>query len=681
MKNEQNRKFVNQLAGSSSPYLLQHAGNPVNWHPWSENIFAKAQIQNKLVLVSIGYSACHWCHVMEHESFEDEQVARLMNEKFICIKVDREEHPDVDHYFMTAVHLMGVQGGWPLNVIALPDGKPIWGGTYFRKEIWMKNLDGIADFYSQNPVKTVDYAKELKNAIEQAALVSGNESEWINNNSITIAAVENWKSAFDMKLGGRVGSPKFPMPVNLDFLLRFGIINNDSQALQFVETTLVKMARGGIYDQLGGGFARYSVDEYWKVPHFEKMLYDNAQLISVYSKAFSQYKNSEFKNVVYETVDFIERELMHESGAFYSSLDADSEGEEGRFYVWTAEELRKIAGAEFKLLAAYFQIDKKGFWENGKNILIRDGSDETFAAENHLSVQELNEKTGNFKNLLFAERSKRIRPGLDDKTLTSWNALTITALAEAFKSFGDNRFLQLALKNAAFLVENVMLENGKLFHSWKSENSSINGFLEDYVFVTEAFIALFEISGNVNYLKIAMLVFDYSKAHFFDEKSGLFYFSEKQEKTVLSNFFQNEDNVIPAANSVMANNLHQLYVLLGIPEFLQMAEKMLSHSQGFEKYPMAYANWGNLLLKITHPFIEIVICGPGAENMSMQVRQLNLPNSICVFSEKPNELPLFQGRFRENTCLIYICRNGACRLPVETLEEARQEIELVLQNG
>lgn len=623
--NKMEHQYTNELINSTSPYLLQHAHNPVNWQPWSDEIILQSKKENKLILVSIGYSACHWCHVMEHECFENTTVAKVMNENFVCIKVDREERPDVDHYYMTAVQLMQQQGGWPLNVIALPDGRPIWGGTYFPKETWMKQLLAITDFYKKNKVQTEEYAASLQNGIEQTSLTDEIENEIPLNAQLLEQGVNGWKQRFDTENGGRIGTPKFPMPVNLDFLLYYGFMKKDKTALEFVETTLEKMARGGIYDQIGGGFARYSVDNKWKVPHFEKMLYDNGQLIRIYSRGFQQFRNEEFKTVVYETVDFLERELMDETGAFYSSLDADSEGEEGKFYVWNKVELKAILKDDFDLFSNYFNVNTKGFWENENYILLRDESDINFAQNYNLSKIELRGKIKYCKNILLKERSKRVRPGLDDKTLTSWNALVIQGLVDAFIAFQDDRFLKLALKNAGFLRENVIQQNGKIFHNWKKGKASVNGFLEDYSLVIQSFLSLFEVTGDEEWLTVSERLTDYSFNHFYDEKSGLFYFSEKDNNSVVTNHFQNEDNVIPAANSVMANNLHLLYLLLGRPEYRTIAEKMLQHVEPqFSRYPMAYANWGNLILKKT---------------------------------------------------MIYVCRDGVCHLPHENPKKALEIID------
>ena len=673
---------TNSLINSSSPYLLQHAHNPVNWNHWNESIFEQAKMQDKLILVSIGYSACHWCHVMEHESFEDEQVAKIMNDNFICVKVDREERPDVDHYYMTAVQLMQQQGGWPLNVIAMPDGRPIWGGTYFPKVNWMKNLQAIDDFYRQNRSQTEEYASSLQHGIEQASLITQSKDEVVIDFGLLENAVNGWKQKFDMENGGRKGAPKFPMPVNLDFLLYYGFEKKDKMVLQYVETTLLKMARGGIYDQIGGGFARYSVDELWKVPHFEKMLYDNGQLLSIYSKAYQQFGDEEFKTVVYETADFIKCELMDTSDAFYSSLDADSEGEEGKFYVWNTSELKRILNGDFELFALYFNVNKKGFWEKGNSILLRDTSDKMFAEKNNLTVDELHKKIANWKNMVLKTRAERVRPGLDDKTLISWNALVIQGLVDATIAFGDKSFLELALMNATFIKENVMKSNGKIFHSWKKGKSSIDGFLEDYTLVIQSFISLFEITGDEQWLHISEKLSEYCFIHFYDAASGLFYFSEKESNSVVTNHFQNEDNVIPAANSVMANNLHKLNLINGKPQYLEIAKRML-HSiiPQFANYPMAFANWGTFILKITEPFYEVAVLGEKSEEVLNEMQSGYHPNILWIFSKSESKIPILSNRMVPGKTLVYVCKEGICQLPVETAKQAIEIVKASMKNN
>jgi uncharacterized protein len=662
---------TNALIHSSSPYLLQHAHNPVNWHPWDEQLLKKAQDENKLLLVSIGYSACHWCHVMEHESFEDEEVAGLMNEHFVCIKVDREERPDVDHYYMAAVHLMGQQGGWPLNVIALPDGRPVWGGTYFPKENWMKNISAVAHFWRENKTKTTEYAESLQQGIHQASLTAKVDNVYSVSAPLIDRAVDGWKNHFDTENGGRNGYPKFPMPVNLDFLMYYGFVKNDRQVLAFVKLTLEKMARGGIYDQVGGGFARYSVDEKWKVPHFEKMLYDNGQLLSLFSKGYQLFKSNELKTVVYETAEFILRELTDDSGAFWSSLDADSEGEEGKFYVWKKNELKNLLKDDFALFSKYFNVNSVGFWEKGNYILLRDRSDEDFAPENNMELPELKKKVQQWKNHLLKERENRKRPGLDDKTLASWNALVIQGLVDAFKAFNDDRFLKPALGNARFIQSSMMEPDGHLFHTWKKDKSRVNGFLEDYALVIQAFISLFEVTGSVEWLGAAKQLFNYSYTRFYDSDSGLFYFSERNADQVVTNHFQNEDNVIPAANSVMANNLHKLSLILGNPQYLVQAKKMLQHiTPQFPKYPQAFANWGQVMLKMAESSFEVVVCGSEAEMKIREMQAYFRPDVLWAFSKGKSSIPVLKDRFTHGKTLIYVCRDGSCQLPVEEVEDA-----------
>jgi uncharacterized protein YyaL (SSP411 family) len=676
------KKYTNALIHSSSPYLLQHAHNPVNWQPWSGEITEQAQKENKLILVSIGYAACHWCHVMEHESFEDEQVAGVMNNNFICVKVDREERPDVDHYYMTAVRLMRRQGGWPLNVIVLPDGRPVWGGTYFPRETWMNDISAIAAFYRKNKEQTEEYAENLQKGIEQVSIINEPENVLPANSKIIENAVNEWGKRFDYEHGGRAGAPKFPMPVNLDFLLYYGFIKDDKSVRGFIKATLEKMARGGIYDQAGGGFARYSVDEYWKVPHFEKMLYDNGQLLSIYAKGYQQFRSDEFKTVVYETVDFIERELMDGTGAFYSSLDADSEGEEGKFYVWDPRELKEIIGDDFDLFSKYYNVNSKGLWEPGKTILLRDGTDAGFVSKNNLTENELQGKKKSWKEKLMKVRSERVRPGLDDKTLTSWNALVIQGLIDAYKAFSEKHFLELSLKNAGFIQNNVLTETGKLFHSWKKGKSSVNGFLEDYALLIQAFLSLFEVTGDEKWLNLGHTLVETTFQHFYDEQSGMFYFSEKGSARAITNHFQTEDNVIPAANSVMANNLHKLYLILGKPEYLTVVKKMVQRVvSNFSNYPMGYANWGTLMLKIYEPHFEVVVCGNGSEMLLKEIRQDFSPNIIGLFSTNESEVPVFKNRFKNGENLIYVCREGACKLPVKSVDEAKILLEVNTWNG
>ncbi len=386
---------TNALINETSPYLLQHAHNPVNWYPWGEEALQKAKEEGKLIIVSIGYSSCHWCHVMEHESFEDSVVAQLMNDHFISIKVDREERPDIDHIYMTAVHLLNQQGGWPLNCIALPDGRPIWGGTYFPKVQWMDALQQVSAYYRDNPEKTLEYAESLAEGIRQNSIYQVEEDPVLLDHEALHTVFQGWTRQFDKNNGGNMGAPKFPMPVNLEALLHYGIQYKDQSILDHVDLTLTNMARGGIYDQVGGGFSRYSVDPIWKVPHFEKMLYDNAQLIGLYSRAYQVFGNETYRQVVQQSIEFLKREMVSGQGAFFSALDADSEGEEGKYYIWSKDELEQLLGGDFDLFSEYYNVNATGLWENNRYILYRTSDPKEFASE---------------RGLEYSSFLKRIRP-------------------------------------------------------------------------------------------------------------------------------------------------------------------------------------------------------------------------------------------------------------------------------
>jgi len=517
-------KYTNHLINESSPYLLQHAHNPVDWYPWGEEALKKAKDENKILLISIGYAACHWCHVMEHESFENEEVAKLMNEYFVPIKVDREERPDIDQIYMSAVQLMTGSGGWPLNCFALPDGRPFYGGTYFPKQNWLTILQKVYDEYKTNPAKVEEFANKLTTGVKQSELISYNSQAPAFSISLLDETVEKWANNFDNKEGGPNRAPKFPIPNNYHFLLRYYYHKQDQEILDHVLLTLNKMAFGGIYDQLGGGFARYSTDKVWKAPHFEKMLYDNGQLVSLYSEAYQLTKDPLYKQIVYETIEFIQRELTSPEFGFYSSLDADSEGEEGKFYVWTRNELEEILGDDESLFSEYYNVTYNGNWEHYNNILLRKKTDKQFADKHKISVKELRQKLTSAKEAVFKVRSKRIRPGLDDKILTEWNALMLKGYVDAYRAFNDDKFLKIALKNAKFIVENMM-DGSRLDRNFKNGKSTINGYLSDYSFTIEAFIALYEATFDEAWLMKAKELMDYAIKHFYDAGSNMFYFT------------------------------------------------------------------------------------------------------------------------------------------------------------
>lgn len=667
----QSENYTNELIHETSPYLLQHAHNPVNWQPWGEKALNQAKSENKLLLISIGYSACHWCHVMEHESFEDTEVARVMNQYFICIKIDREERPDIDHIYMTAVQLLTGRGGWPLNSIALPDGRPIWGGTYFLKDSWIEALEAVSGFYAENPKKTEEYAAKMHRGIEQNSLISVSNSQANLDPLLLPALLSKWGNQFDTKHGGTKGAPKFMLPNNWQFLLRAGYQFQDKTILDQVKLTLQKMAFGGLYDQIGGGFARYSTDEMWKVPHFEKMLYDNAQLLGLYANAFKIEPNPNYKQVVEETVGFLKRELFSPENGFYSALDADSEGEEGKFYVWTKPELKQILGVDFDLFSEYFNVNSLGFWEHNQYILLRTEENESFAASHQLQEEELEAKLKNWKSLLLAEREKRVRPGLDDKILASWNAMTITGLLSCYNALGENEYLELAVKNAIFLKSKMIGSDGCLRHSYKNYQAKINGFLEDYAFVIEAFIAIFECTGEKCWLDEAASLTEITFTEFYDSEKSFFSFTSTGQKDLITRTYEIHDNVIPASNSVMAKNLFRLSYLLERPEYLTTAKKMLDLVSGnMTDYPSGYSNWSQLMLNITGNHFEVAIVGENALNLLTKLQKNYLPQVVFCAGTSENTLPLLANRFVAGDTLIYICQDNNCQLPVRTVEEA-----------
>ncbi len=665
--------FTNALINETSPYLLQHAHNPVNWYPWGEEAFQKAREEGKLVIVSIGYSSCHWCHVMEHESFEDSVVAQLMNDQFVSIKVDREERPDIDHIYMTAVQMLNQQGGWPLNCIALPDGRPIWGGTYFPKEQWMDALRQVSQYYRDNPEKTLQYATELAEGIRQNSIYQGEEEHQLIETGELHQLVRNWSGQMDMEYGGNTGAPKFPMPVNLEFLLHYGVQYGDSGVLDYVDLTLTSMARGGIYDQVGGGFSRYSVDPLWKVPHFEKMLYDNAQLIGLYSHAYQVFGKEIYGRVVRQSIEFLKREMRSPQGAFYSALDADSEGEEGRYYVWKPDELRELLKSDFGLFSSYYQVNETGLWEDGKYILFRASEPRQFAVEQNLDPLEFLQKVDQWNQVLLEARSRRVPPGLDDKSLTSWSALMISGLTQAYRALGDREYLDLAIASATLIRDELWSEEEGLYRNFKDGRHSIPGFHPDYALFIEACLDLYESTLDTGWLDLAMDLTRVSDARFFDEGSGMYMYNPLDAEVLITNNVETRDNVIPSSNSVMAHNLFRLGHMVAEKEHLDRAASMLRQMTGqLTQYPQGFANWGRLMLKEMNPYYEIAVVGPGAGAVIGQLATEYLPHALLVGSAEGGELPLIRDRFTSGKTRIFVCQDNVCQLPVEDPADAKR---------
>ena len=669
-------QYTNELINETSPYLLQHAHNPVNWRAWNSETLQKAKEEKKLMVISIGYSACHWCHVMEKESFEDSTVAVTMNKHFVAVKVDREERPDVDQIYINAVQLMTGSAGWPLNVITLPDGRPVWGGTYFKKDAWINSLEKIEKIYQENPQKLIDYATQLEEGIKSMDLISVNTNELNFTNFPSDSIVEKWSDSFDYKYGGPNRSPKFMMPNNLEYLLRHGIQYNNEKLLNYVYVTLDQIAYGGVYDHVGGGFARYSTDSRWHVPHFEKMLYDNAQLVSLYSKAYQITKKPLYKEVVLETLEFIKRKMTNSEGAFYSSLDADSltkegELEEGAYYVFNKNELKLILEDDFSLFSEYYNINSYGKWEKENYVLIRRKSDILITDEFSISQIELEQKKKNWKNKLRAYRDNREKPRLDDKTLTSWNALMIKGYVEAFKTFQIQAYLTEALKNAQFIIENQLQSNGALNHNYKDGQSNINGYLEDYATLIDAFISLHEVTLDEKWIRLSKKLTDYTYENFYNQENSMFYFTSKKDEKLVARSFEYRDNVIAASNSIMAKNLFILSHHLDNEKYLNTSSKMLHNVHPeIETYPSGYSNWLDLTENYKNKYYEIVVVGKDANSKIKELNTSYLPNALVAGSSKESTKPLLKYRYIDDETLIYVCVNNSCKLPVSEASEA-----------
>ena len=669
--------FTNSLIKETSPYLLQHAHNPVNWHPFSAKIFEIAKAENKPILISIGYSACHWCHVMEHESFEDSEVANIMNENFINIKVDREERSDVDILYMQAVQLMTGRGGWPLNCFVLPDGRPFYGGTYFRKTQWIEVLNNLINLYKLESNKVLEYAEALTNGIKQAELIStSNKIDTLLTKELIQLSVKKWKTQLDDENGGPNKSPKFPMPCNYQFLLRYAILEKDNTLLNQVNLTLKKMAFGGIYDQLHGGFSRYSTDIIWKVPHFEKMLYDNAQLISLYTEAYNLTKNPLYKEIACDTLQFIENEWYKAEGYFYSAYDADSDGEEGKFYVWNQLDLKDLLGENFDVFSDYFEINDKGYWEHGNYILMRSENQIQLLTKFNLTKNELDHIILTCKNSLKQEAKSRLKPSLDDKTITSWNALICSAYCKAYLSFGEIKYKEIALTSINFITSQLTLVDGKLYRTYKNKCAKIDGFLEDYAFTIEALINVYLISQNQEFLNKAYNLCELTLSLFQNKESDFLFYTNNLSTDLILKTTEISDNVIPSSNSQMAHNLFMLGNYFGNTEWINRSKKMLSNLlEEFKNYGAGYSHWGSLALCYSYPFKEISIVGKHVNENLIQLYKHGVTNAIFTVSETNSDLPFLKNRYVENQTLFYVCENNTCYSPTKSLAETILQLE------
>ncbi len=667
---------MNQLAHESSPYLLQHAKNPVDWYPWNDEALARAQEEDKMIIVSVGYAACHWCHVMEHESFEDSTVAALMNEHFISIKVDREERPDIDNIYMTACQLSSQRGcGWPLNAFALPDGRPVWAGTYFPKDQWLRILQNFIDEKANNRDQLEEYAAQLTQGIQSTEnLVKVSSASALDPDQIRRWNLEMYE-LIDFRRGGRKGAPKFAMPGMFEYLLEQNQYAQDPKALEAVEALTDNMASGGIYDQVGGAFARYSVDSQWMVPHFEKMLYDNGQLLSLYAHAYQLNGNKDYLRIIDQTIGFMQDEWMHESGGFYSSYDADSEGEEGKYYVWSYEELENhIPQEHFDAFVDYYNIRKTGNWE-GHNILHADQPLDQIAKKHGFTATDLRSAFDGSLKSLKELRTSRVKPGLDEKILSSWNGLAITGLVDAYRATQKSEYLELAKRCAAFVRKDMIKKDHSLYRNHKDGKSVINGFLDDYANIIRAWIQLYQVTYDKNWLDEGNLMMQYCIDNFVDEETDMFYYTDKNNPELIARKYEVMDNVIPGSNSVMAHNLYDLGTYLDLQEYKDQARQMLDNVMPELSQSTFFYNWCRLYLRLLHPVFEVAVVGPEAEQMTRDLQRNYQGDVLFLGSKAEGELSLLEGKYQEGMTMIYVCQNKVCKLPVDNVEAASEVLK------
>jgi uncharacterized protein YyaL (SSP411 family) len=670
-------KYTNDLVNETSPYLLQHAHNPVNWYAWNETSLQKAKEEDKPILVSIGYSACHWCHVMERESFENEQIAQVMNAYFVNVKIDREERPDIDHIYMDAVQAMTGSGGWPLNVFLTPDLKPFYGGTYFppqrafNRSSWKEVLLAVAKAYQE---KRNEITQQAENLIEH--LLSANNFTSANQilsigQETTQAIAENLIRAGDKEWGGFGQAPKFPQTFSILYLLREFFLFRNESSLKTGLLCLDKMMAGGIYDHIGGGFCRYSTDKRWQIPHFEKMLYDNALLIYAYAEAYQLTNKKAYAETIKESIEFIKRELTSPENGFYSALDADSEGVEGKYYTWSKGEIDYLLGNDSPLFCAVYNISEHGNWED-TNIVWTPGSLDKIDDPQQLSVDEVQKRLVASKKILFLERQKRIRPALDNKVLLSWNALMVTGLCKAWQALQEDNYLEMAKKNIDF-IERYLCDRDSdlLLHSWNKVNNMQPAFLDDHAALIQAYIHLHQSTTDTEYLLKAKVLTEKVMVNFSDSEGVLFYFTPEKQSDIPIRKMEIYDGAMPSGNALMAHNLIELSVLFDIPEWKQRAETMAAKMLRMaENYPTSFGVWAMLIQLLVNGLREIAIVGEDFQLLTKQIMHEYLPYKVVQGAlQADNDWPLLKQKIiSQNETNIYICQNYECHQPISGFE-------------
>ena len=676
---------ANNLHLETSPYLLQHAGNPVNWFPWGDEALNLAKDERRLILVSIGYSACHWCHVMAHESFEDEATAAFMNQHFINIKIDREERPDLDHFFMDAVQALTGSGGWPLNVFLTPDGNPFYGGTYFpprrmgNRSSWIELLQAVSGAWETRPHEIEAQALALTNHIKKASSIRfangiesldepNRESDWIEGCRKMTGIFLNQA---DKVWGGFGQAPKFPQFTILRFLFQQAAWMHQPEAGRQAELTLNKILDGGIYDQIGGGLARYSTDAMWLAPHFEKMLYDNALMLELLAESWLITRNERYREVMQQTWLFLQSEMAHPEGGFFAALDADSEGQEGKFYTWSRNEVDELLGERAAVFSAYYDISDAGNWE-GTNILRRNRDAASVALQFNIPENKLMEVISACADELLSHRSGRIKPGLDDKILLSWNALLLSGFAKSAVVFGFEPIREAARKLLSFLL-NKMIPGGdpaKALHTWKNGSGYIPAFLDDYAYLIKALLDYYLVDFDPNWLKLADQIMTYVIDAFGDEESVLFYYTSKHQTDIQVRKKEIYDGATPSANAVMAENLIRLSKYFGNDQYFIRAERMLEIvRRGMEQYPGSFSVWASVSQFIALGVPEIFVSGVNGPGLAREMlKEVYFPNKVMQVTHRFAEnFPIPEEKVSRSDSAIYVCRHQTCLPPVQTL--------------
>jgi len=682
----ENKQHTNLLINESSPYLLQHAHNPVNWYPWGEAALERAKNEDKPILVSIGYSACHWCHVMERESFEDESTAEIMNRYFINIKIDREERPDLDHIYMDAVQAIAGNGGWPLNVFLTPDKKPFFGGTYFppvnayNRSSWKNVLLNVHQLFAEKRNEVEAQAENLTQHLIDAVSINTSFSTNLGKDIFSKANESlialNILSQADTLDGGFGKAPKFPQTFSLQYLLRHYHFTNDERALNQALLSLDKMIMGGIYDQLGGGFARYSTDKEWLAPHFEKMLYDNALLVSVISEAYQITGREYYAQTIKDTLEFVKREMQSEEFGFYSALDADSEGVEGKYYVWTKDEVQELLGENSPLFCTYYDVTHLGNWEEVNILRVKSKADD-FAAHIGLTVEEFQKQLAASKKKLMTARDLRIRPQLDDKILLGWNALMITAYCKAFAAIGLEEYRETAINAIHFIETKMRDKEGGFYHTYKNDKATIGAFLDDYAYLIQSYIHLQEITGNQEYLNSAYRLVDYVLLNFKDTEQGYFCYTSLKQQDVILRKVEIYDGAIPSGNSIMVQNLLYLSLVFDKKEWKEMASNNLVSLIGMiTKHPISFGNWASSFQLLINGQKELVLTGNNILEDLPKVLKEYIPNKVLQTTFlQLDEYPLLKGKVITESNAYYLCEDYHCHPVVNSVEEL---IELIV---